>query len=198
MVAGLGVCLSDLVVIQPSGTTNIPPLPTISGLNSPTVITTSSHRLAWWQILLMALGCAFIFIVIIWLFRRHQRKKRAAKQAADAQFAKGLLGAKKERTGWRWKLIRFGEKLFCHTPSRRVPVIRVVEAEDVKLNHLRMMEEARPVPSFATTDYNHHHMYPSREEGEDQDLVQLIGSYNNPLPETYYYTDNRQDRKSVV
>ena len=190
VVAGLGVCLSDLVVTQPSGTTNVPPLPSISGLDNPTVINTPSHRLAWWQILLMALGCAFIFIVIIWLFRRHQRKKNAAKQAAEAQLAKGLLGAKKEKTGWRWKLIRFGEKLFCHTPSRRVPVIRVVEAEDVKLNHLRMMEEARPVPSFAATDYNHHHMYPSRD-GEDQDLVQLIGSYNDPLPETYYYSDNR-------
>jgi hypothetical protein len=189
VVAGLGVCLSDLVVTQPSGTTDVQPLPSISGLNSPTVITTSSHRLAWWQILLMALGCAFILIVIIWLFRRRQRKKRAAKQAA-AQFAKGFGAQKEERTGWRWKLIRFGEKLFCHTPSRqRVPIIRVVEAEDVKLNQLRMMEEARRVTSFAAADYNHHHhhMYPRGEEGEgeDQDLVQLIGSYN-PLPENYY------------
>ena len=137
----------------------------------------------------MALGCAFIFIVIIWLFRRRQRKKRAERAA---QFAKGF-GPTKERTGWRWKLIRFGEKLFCHTPSRRVPIIRVVETEDLKLNQLRMMEEARPVPSFAT-DY-HNHIYPGGQGGrqeleeEDQDLVQLIGSYNNPPPENYYYTN---------
>jgi hypothetical protein len=160
----------------------------------------------------MALGCAFIFIVIIWLFRRRQRKKRAA------QFAKGFSvpeekigwkwkfirfcerlfcltpsqrvpiigGATKERTGWQWKLIHFGEKLFCLTPSRQVPVIRRVDVEDVKLTHLRMMEEARPV----VTDYNNHHqMYRSggreehqqQEEEEDQDLVRLIGSY--------YYTN---------
>ena len=195
VVAGLGVCLSDLVVTQPSGTTNVPPLPSISGLNNPTVIT-SSHRLAWWQILLMALGCAFILIVIIWLFRRRQRKKRAKRAA---QFGNKGFVVEKERTGWRWKLIRFGEKLFCHTPSqRRVPIIRVVETEDVKLTQLRMMEEARPVPSFAT-HYNHHHMDPRGqsgrevEEGEDQDLVQLIGSNNDPLPENYhYYTNNNR------
>ena len=120
VVAGLGVCLSDLVVTHPSGTVDVPPLPTISGLNDPTVITTPSHRLAWWQILLMALGCAFILLLVIWLFRGHQRKKR---ENQGAQFAKGF-GVKKERTGWRWKLIRFGEKLFCHAPSRRrVPII---------------------------------------------------------------------------
>lgn len=188
MVAGLGVCLSDLVVSQPSGTTNAPPLPSISGLNNPTVITTSS-RFAWWQILLMALGCAFIILIIIWLFRRHQRKQRAKKAA---QFAKGLNpSAKKEKTGWRWKLLRFfGEKIFCHfchSRSRRVPIARG-EAEDVKLSQIRMMEEARPVASFATDANNN--VDPSGE-----DMVQLIESYN-PLPEAYY--TNRHVRVHLV
>ena len=193
MVAGLGVCLSDLVVSQPSGTTDAPPLPSISGLNNPTVIPTSSHKFAWWQILLLALACAFIFIVIIWLYRRRQSKKRAEKAA---QFAKGL--SVKEKTGWLSKLLRFGKILLCHTDSRREPIVRP-RAEDVKLNQLRMMEEARPVTSF--TDY--HNNVDSGGEGgrEDQDLVQLIGSYN-PLPETYYTNRNVQihlaDHQSVI
>ena len=226
MIAGLGVCLSDLVVSQPSGTTDAPPLPSVSGLNNPTVITTSSNRLTWWQILLMALGCAFILIIVIWLFRRHQRKKRAKRAA---QFGNGLNAKKertgwqwkllrffggklfchgrgkraaqldkgfsdmKEETGWRWKLIRFGEKLFGHAPSRRVPIVRV-EAENFKLTQLRMMEEARPIASFAT-DFNNNSMDHSEEGGrEEQDMVHLIESYN-PLPETYYV--NRHVRVHV-
>ena len=160
VVAGLGVCLSDLVVVHPSGTANAP-LPSVSGLNQPTIIT-SSHRLAWWQILLMALGCAFIFLVVIWLVRRHRRKQRAKRAAMVTT-----------KTGWRWKLIRFGEKLFCHARSRRVPV------EDVKLTRLRMAEEAIRPASFAPS------------EGE-ADLVKLIGSYNRP--ETSRYYTNHHDR----
>ena len=141
----------------------------------------------------MALACAFIFIVIIWLYRRRQSKKRAEKAA---QFAKGL--SVKEKTGWLSKLLRFGKILLCHTDSRREPIVRP-RAEDVKLNQLRMMEEARPVTSF--TDY--HNNVDSGGEGgrEDQDLVQLIGSYN-PLPETYYTNRNVQihlaDHQSVI
>ena len=137
----------------------------------------------------MALGCAFIILIIIWLFRRHQRKQRAKKAA---QFAKGLNpSAKKEKTGWRWKLLRFfGEKIFCHfchSRSRRVPIARG-EAEDVKLSQIRMMEEARPVASFATDANNN--VDPSGE-----DMVQLIESYN-PLPEAYY--TNRHVRVHLV
>lgn len=183
MVAGLGVCLSNLVVSQPSGTASAP-LPSISGLNKPTVVTTSSHRLAWWQILLMALGCAFIFVVIIWLFRRRQRKQRAKR---TAQFA--MDSAKKRRTGWRWKLIRFGEKLFGRARSPRVPIVHPgpsrQEREDFKLTQLRMAEEARRPASFAA----------SGEDGGDADLVKLIASYNRPYsPETSRYHNNHHDQ----
>ena len=135
----------------------------------------------------MALGCAFILLVIIWLYRRHQRKQQAKRAAA--QYAMGP-GAKKERTGWRWKLLRFGEKLFCHARSRRVPMGRG-EAEDVKLTtQLRMTEEARPVAS----DFWFNGMEGSSGEGRrEEDLVQLIGSYNDPLPGSYY-TNNRNAR----
>ena len=187
VVAGLGVCLSDLVVSQPSGAA--PPLPSVSGLDKPTAITTSPHRLAWWQILLMALGCAFIFLVIVWLFRRRQRKQRAKRRA---QFAMNPT-VKQERTGWRWKLLRFGEKLFCHARSRRVIVHSGPfreQSEDVKLTRLRMAEEASHPASFVA----------SGEGGVEQDMVKLIGSYNRPpSPEVsrYYYTSHH-DRAPLI
>ncbi|KAF8804721.1 hypothetical protein BYT27DRAFT_7340221 [Phlegmacium glaucopus] len=185
VVAGLGVCLSDLVVSQPSGTASAPPLPSVSGLNKPIVVSTSSHRLAWWQILLMALGCAFIFVLVIWLVRRRQRKQRAKRKA---QFATSPT-AKKGRTGWRWKLIRFGEKLFGHTRSRRVPIVHLGPSQDergdFKLTQLRMAEEARHPASFAAT---------GEDEGE-ADLVKLIGSYNRPYsPDTSRHYTNHHDR----
>jgi hypothetical protein len=62
-----------------------------------------------------------------------------------------------------------------------------------------MMEEARPVRPVATfaTDFNN--MDPGEEEELDEereeDMVQLIGSYN-PLPEAYY--TNRHARVHLV
>ncbi|KAI0689822.1 insulin-like growth factor binding protein [Cytidiella melzeri] len=139
VVQGLGVCLSDLVQVPAaSGTSSQPALPTISGLDSPVtpVITTSSaHPLAWWEILLMALGCAFIFIVILMLWRRHARKKRAQATALFAS-AKRL----NPQGGWRWRLIRFGEKLFGHKRSRLAPP---QEVEPMRMEKLRNAEEAR-------------------------------------------------------
>lgn len=138
----------------------------------------------------MALGCAFIFLVVIWLFRRRQRKQRAKRAA---QFANGFT-VKEEKTGWRWKLLRFGEKLFCHARSRRVPIIRRVtiireESEDVKVTRLKMAEEARPAASFVV----------SEQRGVDADLVQLIGSYNRPpSPDASRYYTNRHDRVPLV
>ncbi|KAH8834864.1 growth factor receptor domain-containing protein [Flagelloscypha sp. PMI_526] len=65
VVAGLGACLNELVVVpQASGTSSGSPLPSITA------------RLEWWQILLMALGCAFIFVVIVLIWRRRMRRKR--------------------------------------------------------------------------------------------------------------------------
>ncbi|VDB84516.1 unnamed protein product [Peniophora sp. CBMAI 1063] len=106
IISGLGVCLSDLVAVpQASGTTT--PLPTISGLTAPASNTTkTTARLEWWQILLMALGCAFIFVAILWLYRRRQLKKRAQATAAFAA-AKNL-----HRGNWRWRLAEFGQRLF--------------------------------------------------------------------------------------
>ncbi|KAJ8096338.1 hypothetical protein PM082_011496 [Marasmius tenuissimus] len=110
VVLGLGVCLSSLVTVPPSGE-----LPTIPGLEAPTVIVKKA-KLEWWQILLMVLGCIFIFVVIVMLWRRRMRKKRAAETKEFAR-AKRLDG---DGGGWRWRMVRFGERLFGHRPSRRV------------------------------------------------------------------------------
>jgi len=133
VIPGLGVCLSELVTVPQASGTNAPaPLPSISGLTTPVTITTR-RPLEWWQILLMALGCAFIFLVIVWLWRRRAKKQRA-KQTAVFASAKSLKG------DWRWRLVRFGEKLFGHTASRRVVP---TESESVRLTKLRAAEEAR-------------------------------------------------------
>ena len=65
---GLGVCLSDLVIPDSSSS---PLLPIFIPPG------TSADNLAWWQILLLALGCAFVLVLILWLWRRRARKQRA-------------------------------------------------------------------------------------------------------------------------
>jgi hypothetical protein len=117
VVPGMGVCLSELVVVpEPSGTASGPPLPTITGINTPAPpVKNDSNRLQWWQILLMTLGCAFIFLVILLCWRRRARKQRANKTKQFAT-AKKLDDAR----GWKQRLVRFGERLFGHTPKNRL------------------------------------------------------------------------------
>jgi hypothetical protein len=128
VIPGLGVCLSDLVK-APSGT-SATPLPSITGLATPVVV---ARRLAWWEILLMTLGCAFIFVCILMCWRYRARKKRA-KQTARFVSAKAL----DRKFNWRWRLARFGERLFGHDAA-----ISDEEGEDIKLARLRHAEEAR-------------------------------------------------------
>ncbi|KAL4254394.1 hypothetical protein ABKN59_003636 [Abortiporus biennis] len=137
VISGLGICLSDLVSV-PTTTGASTPLPTISGIDAPVPAktSTSSRPLAWWEILLMALGCAFIFLLVLMCWRRHARKKRAQ------QTAKFASAKKLDRTNnWRWKLVRFGERLFGHKPSQRF--IPPQPRDDIRLEKLREAEEAR-------------------------------------------------------
>ncbi|KAK7438410.1 hypothetical protein VKT23_018023 [Stygiomarasmius scandens] len=140
VVRGLGVCLSDLVVSNSTSGS----LPTIPGLSDPTQ-QTSSRKLEWWEILLMALGCAFIFLVFILWWRRRARKRREQKTKQFAA-ARGLDGKK----GWVERLIRFGERLFGHRKTHITPYPppseakeRDLEAEKIELLKLRNAEEAR-------------------------------------------------------
>lgn len=141
VVTGLGVCLSDLVQVTTS--TASTPLPSISGITQPTTVTTESKRLTWWEILLMTLGCAFIFVVFLWCWRKRARKQRAKRTKAFAQ-AKKL----DRSTNWRWRLLRFGEKFFGHHRSQRAypdpsAPDSSVESEELKLMRMRNAEEAR-------------------------------------------------------
>lgn len=101
VVPGLGVCLSDLVSIPQVSGSSVPiPLPSITGIDTPAVTNTSGRALAWWEILLMVLGCVFIFLCVLALFRRRMRAKRAKQTAAFA--ASKNIDAR--GAGWRAKI----------------------------------------------------------------------------------------------
>lgn len=91
-----GVCFSELITV-PSETSGIPPLPTVTGIDKPTTVV-QSRRLEWWQILLMALGCAFIFIIVIWCCRRRYRKRKAEERRRVQAYA---FANTTKRSWWR-------------------------------------------------------------------------------------------------
>ncbi|KAJ7269285.1 insulin-like growth factor binding protein [Mycena haematopus] len=146
VIPGLGVCLSDLVIVtstaENNGTISAPTQPTPDPPTTPAV-TTGGRPLAWWEILLMTLGCAFIFLLVLMLWRRRARNRRA-KQTAAFAVSKRL----DPKTSWRWRLLRFGEKLFGHKASRQAPpppqiTTQDVESEAITLMKMRNAEEAR-------------------------------------------------------
>jgi len=98
----------------------------------------------------MALGCAFIFIAVLVCWRRRARKVRAKQTAAFAS-AKAL----DRKHNWRWRLVRFGEKFFRHSPSERV--YEHEEPEEMRWKKLRAAEEAR----------------------YDDDMEKIVGSYED-------------------
>ena len=122
VIPGLGICLSD--VVQSTSTNSSAPIPSATGLTDPTVINTHSS-LAWWEILLMALGCAFILIVVLMLWRRRARKQRA-KQTAMFASAKRLDGG----NGWRWRLEQLRKRLFGKKRAYRTEVLPMAYHDD--------------------------------------------------------------------
>jgi len=175
VVPGMGVCLSELVVVpEPSGTGNVPPLPTITGINSPAPPTKSgSNRLQWWQILLMALGCAFIFLVFLMCWRRRARNQRANK---TKKFA---MAKKLDESGdWKQRLVRFGERLFGHTPKNRLAGHYTYAADpqgypgdtkkgDIALRDLEAQRRWRDDPKRPATYH------------DDDDLDRIVGAYGD-------------------
>ncbi|KAH0830230.1 hypothetical protein J3R83DRAFT_1589 [Lanmaoa asiatica] len=129
VVSGLGACLAELVASPSSSGSS--PLPSISGISTPT--STMTQALSWWEILLMALGCAFIFVAFLYFWRRRARKQRAKETAAFAS-AKAL----NRKSNWRLRLMHFGERLFGHSPPQHPP-----NSEEIALWKLRAAEEAR-------------------------------------------------------
>ncbi|KAK7688883.1 hypothetical protein QCA50_007574 [Cerrena zonata] len=84
----------------------------------------------------MALGCAFIFLMFLMCWRRRARKRRAQATVAFAQ-AKRLT----PQNNWRWRLVRFGERLFGHKPSQRF--VPPEQQQNFKMEKLKAAEEAR-------------------------------------------------------
>ncbi|KZT74043.1 hypothetical protein DAEQUDRAFT_807755 [Daedalea quercina L-15889] len=169
IISGLGLCLSDLVTTASGSTSS--PLPTVTGINSNTT-TVTTKSLAWWQILLMTLGCAFIFLVIVVLWRRRMRRKRAQATMAFAA-AKRLDNSR----SWRLRLLRFGERLFGHHPNREWMVPD--EERNIKLERMRASEDER------------HHR-----------TMEKLGGYSregsrqpSPLPSLRDYRDNDLDAR---
>ena len=172
IVPGMGVCLSELVVVpEPSGTGNVPPLPSITGINSPAPTKSGSNRLQWWQILLMALGCAFIFMLFLVCWRRRARKQRANK---TKKFA---IAKKLDDSGdWKQRLVRFGERLFGHTPKNRLAGHHTYAADpqgypgdtkkgDIALRDLEEQRKWRDDPKRPATYH------------DDDDLDGILGAY---------------------
>lgn len=145
---GLGVCLSNLVASTTSSPT---PLPSVTGIADP-ITAPAKRTLEWWQILLMALGCAFIFMVFLMCWRRRARKQRAQRTVEWAQQRQLGVG----KSSWKWKFLRAGEKLFGHRASKRAYPQAPLQ-DDMSLKRLRLadLEAAR-----------HEH-----------DMDMLIGSY---------------------
>lgn len=163
---GFGVCLSDLVVVPKvvaSGTTSALPLPTVSGINTPTKADPpKSGPLPWWQILLMALGCAFIFLVFLLCWRRRARRQRL-KRTQQFAVGKALL----PRPSWR-------ERVFSFFGRRRGspqvgPVHLASERESIQLEQLRMAEEAR-----------HHQQI--EQHNQEMEKMAIFGAYQYSQP----------------
>ncbi|TEB23598.1 hypothetical protein FA13DRAFT_1797917 [Coprinellus micaceus] len=178
VIPGLGICLSDIVVVaSPSGA---PPPPTVSGIETPTK---AKLKLEWWQILLMVLGGVFILVIIIWCCWRRRRQKNQKNQKKTKEFEPGV----KKSTGWRWRLIRFGEKLFSHKRSVKVEnstspgKSTAGQRGSFQMDQLKAAEEARAPTRQNLVTSPPLHLKPAQIQ-EDQDLVDLIGSYNVEEP----------------
>ncbi|KAL5487461.1 hypothetical protein ACEPAI_5569 [Sanghuangporus weigelae] len=190
VVSGLGACLSDLVAIpQVSGSGTAPvPLPTITGIDTPTKPSSGGSSLEWWQILLMALGCAFILLCIVLCWRRRAKKMRAQQ---TREFAR----AKKLDDGLTWKerVVRFGEKLFGHTLGERVLGSRKPGTGPIALQDVGPVDDKRS-ESFRMRDRD------LEEARYERDVDKLLDGYAYSRPRTLntYDERSRKERARVL
>ncbi|KAF6764653.1 FRAS1 protein [Ephemerocybe angulata] len=177
---GLGVCLSDLVSV-PKETA----LPPITGLDNPTVV---KSKLQWWQILLMVLGCVFIFVAFLWCCRRRARKQRAKK---TTQFAKGK-GIDKGK--WKWGSFAAGWRMLFnrkkkggaglqegelpiaynhHEVTSRSRPVSIVRGEDIKMAAIPTRKAAPKLDGSAASEARS-----NRRKTRDDDLDSYIDAYD--------------------
>ena len=137
VIQGLGICFSDLVTLS---TSTGAPLPTISGLTQPVPVTEKT-KLTWWQILLMAFGCAFIFLVFVLLWRRKARRKRAQMTAKFAR-AKGMDNKRWWGSAWRLRVAKlFGRDKVTNEGEEFDVKSRLRDTEE--MGDFEKMEERR-------------------------------------------------------
>jgi hypothetical protein len=123
----------------------------------------------------MALGCAFIFLVIVMCWRRRARKQRAVHTARFAQ-TKALA-----RPSWRDRLFFWRRRAPArgpvHLPSGGLgpaPDLTGTESEAIRLMRIRNAEEAR------------HHM--------EMEKMQLYGAYEYSRASTHAPTTQERPR----
>ena len=145
----------------------------------------------------MALGCAFIFMVILMCWRRRARKQRANKTKQFA-IAKKLDNPR----SWRQRLVRFGERLFGHTPKNRLAGHTTYAVDprgypgdtkkgDIALMDLEEQRSLRNDPRRPATDY-------------DDDLDGIVGAYeyeqsirSSPSEYSRYYRQQPHNNPSA-
>lgn len=154
----------------------------------------------------MALGCAFIFVLVLMCWRRRARKRRAA---ATANFA----AAKRldHSRGWRLRLARFGERLFGHKKGQRWML--PANHDDIRLAKLRAAEEARLDPALekmrlAESERHERDMARLRasELRHEHDMDKLLDAYDytragssrapSPMPSLRSYDSDRHSHKA--
>ncbi|KAJ7199204.1 insulin-like growth factor binding protein [Mycena pura] len=181
VVPGLGVCLSEFVPPAGASSAALPSPSTTRIINTPSAIAAPRHALAWWEILLLALGSAFIVLLVVWLWRCRSRKRRAERTK------RWTATQRLEGAGWRWRLLPFGEKLFGHRASEQrapVQILAPVETE-LMLERMRAAEEGHDGREEEGHDGREEEGHDGREEeGHDgRDMDKLLAAYEYPRGE---------------
>lgn len=172
---GLGVCLNDLVIIPNSTTGADIPEPSTTGITSPTEVKTG-NKLKWWQILLMALGGIFIGLVMIIMWHRHARKKRAEKTRAWAT-ERGVLGGK-GGSWWRRIFARKPRKSYDIYPEKEDWIPRYRDAVNAELS-----DSAVDGPIDAHSDKRPKWEHRSRTTPGNRSLFSEITGEQKKIPE---------------
>jgi len=177
VVPGLGVCLSELVV-----TNEATPGPDVEGIDKPVVV---RPKLQWWQILLMVLGCVFIFCAVLWCCcrRKQKKKKKAAAAATGHIYVSAVQNGKK--AGWKERLVSFGERFFGHKKTKKRTVLPIVHLGPQMQMKETSTTAAIPSTSFPSTSSRTYLAAPApsrplRSVPSDESMDRFIGSYNRP------------------
>lgn len=144
-----GVCFSELITI-PSETNSLPPMPTVTGIDRPIITVKSRRLEWWQILLMALGCTSIFIVVIWCCRRKYRKRKEEERRRVQAyafvntpEWRGGGEGDKnytpqsyhlgldsgeivhtgsptKDKDGWKWRLIKFGEKFFGHSESTRI------------------------------------------------------------------------------